>query len=351
MNNQKIYVLHKNGANEHYTALEYLLKEKNNKLIFREFSIFGNFFKSIFRLDWELFIKQCKNTLFILKLLFSRDLKIVLGIAPFDPKLLTLRKILRNHELYYHTSWTCWNGSFHPKRKKNTAKVMENWKAFLENDTKHIFTVTKKSKDELINNYLIPNEKISVVYHSLHPIFYNRDEEFNKKSLSFIYLGRLLPQKGIQELLDFFSENHKASLTIVGKGKEKELVEGFAEDNKNINYHCHISDKSKIASLIAKHEYLVLNSKKTHKWEELFGLVVIESMALGTIPIATEHSGPKEIINNDTGFLCKEGEIRTVISNLLKKKFSKSKKFENAIKESKKYHLKNIAKRWEPILN
>lgn len=350
MKNQCIYILHKSGAHNHYTGLNYLLSQKNISLKHREFSVFGNFFKSIFRLDWLLFIKQCKNTIFILKLIFTKGEKVVLGIAPFDPKLLALLPVLKKHKLYYHTSWTCWDGSFHPKRKKNTARVMAAWRSFLEKDAEHIFSVTQKSKSALLKNYSISQNQISVVYHSLKPEFYAPNHGEQKRKLSFIYLGRLLPQKGIQELLDFFSKNEDASLTIVGSGKETEVVKNYAASHENITYQNYLSDKAEVAKLIAKHEYLVLNSKKTSKWEELFGLVIIESMAQGTIPIATNHSGPKEIIDENTGFLCEEGHITNIISQLIENYDFDVTMSENAIRASKFYHVKNIAKNWEAIL-
>lgn len=350
MKTEKIYILHKNGAKGHYIALDHLLRQNNMQLVHREFSIFGNFFKSIIRLNRKLFIQQCKNTLFIVKLLFTKGEKVVLGIAPFDPKLLALKPLLKKHKLYYHTSWTCWDGSFHPKNKKNTAKVMANWRTFLEKDAEHIFSVTQKSKSELMENYSLSQNQISVVYHSLNPIFYTSNNHVQKRSLSFIYLGRLIPEKGIQELLDFFSIKNTAYLTIVGSGKEMEVIKNYAASHENITFQNYLTDKTEVVKLIAKHEYLVLNSKKTSKWEELFGLVIIESMAQGTIPIATHHSGPKEIIDENTGFLCEEGQISKIISHLIKKNNFDKTMSNNAIRASEFYHVDNIAKKWEAIL-
>jgi len=36
---KSIYILHKNGADSHYRALDNLLKKNNQKLVYREFSI------------------------------------------------------------------------------------------------------------------------------------------------------------------------------------------------------------------------------------------------------------------------------------------------------------------------
>ena len=345
-----IYILHKNGADSHYTALNHLLIKHRTTLKYREFSVFSDFFKSIFSLNGKLFKKQLINFGFIIRLLFSKNKKIVLGIAPFDSKLISLLVILKNHQVFYHTSWTYWDKSFHPKQKYNTSKVYEIWQQFLEEKCKHIFAVTQQSKDQLLTNYNIPNEKISIVYHALETVF-KTEFQTNKKPLSFIYFGRLVPQKGLKEVLDFFSKQKEASFTIVGDGKEKEFVKSIADQHDTIEYIPNTSNKEKLVQLLSTQQYLVLNSKRNSKWEELFGLAIIESMAQGVIPIATNHSGPKEIITKDVGFLCDEGDIVSVISERIKTNYFDKTMSEKAKEKAKYYLEESIAQRWQVILN
>lgn len=346
-----VYILHKNGANSHYTGLETLLKKEGIILKYREFSIFGAFFKSLFAFNIKLVKKQGVNVLFLLKLLLFKDIKVVLGIAPFDSKMIFLKNLLKKHKVYYHSSWTYWDGSFHPKQMKNTIKVKHAWKQFLENDVKHIFTVTAQSKKQLLSNFNIKSHSITIVYHALNPIFFKNNQYIIKKPLSFIYLGRLLPQKGILELLNYFSKQKKASFTIVGNGKEESIAKEFSSKYNNINFLPFTKDKDEIVDIISKHEYLLLNSKKTPKWEELFGLVIIECMAQGTIPIATNHSGPKEIITKDIGYLSDEGNICSLITERIKTKTFNLEISNNGRKKAKFYHVNAIAKLWNPILN
>ena len=194
------------------------------------------------------------------------------------------------------------------------------------------------------------NEKISVVYHALDSVF---ETEFttNKKPLSFIYFGRLVPQKGLKEVLDFFSKQKKARLTIIGDGKEKELIKSIADQYDTVDFIPYTSNKQKLVKLLSTQEYLVLNSKRNSKWEELFGLAIIESMAQGVIPIATNHSGPKEIITKDVGFLCDEGNITSVISERIKINYFDKNMSEKAKEKAKYYLEESIAQRWKIILN
>ncbi|MEX2349697.1 MAG: glycosyltransferase, partial [Flavobacteriaceae bacterium] len=91
-------------------------------------------------------------------------------------------------------------------------------------------------------------------------------------------------------------------------------------------------------------------SKRTSKWEELFGLVIIESMSQGVIPVSSSHSGPKEIITEGTGYLFEEGQMERTLINILEKKDSPNLKAAECIKISKHFLPKHIAERWKAIL-
>lgn len=343
-----IYVLHKQGANSHYMALDHLLAENAVELKYREFSVFTKIFKALRKFDLKALKKQFINSFFLFNLLFTRDKKIVLGIAPFDHKLIFLLKLLQRHQVYYHTSWTCWDKSFHPKRKKNSPRVFENWRFFLEEKTRHIFSVSQKGKTELLSNYDIPSGKISVVNHSL-PKQFATTSEISKKENSFLYVGRLVPQKGLIELLEFFKKQSEATFTIIGSGELQPKIQKYSEEFTNIIYRDYLTDKSELKKEFAQNEYLVLNSKRKQNWEELFGMVLIEGMSQGTIPVATDHSGPEEIIDLSTGFLCKEGNITEILSFLIKNHFDKEMS-QNAIIKSRKYLPESLAKNWQAVL-
>lgn len=349
MSSKTIYILHKNGAPSHYYGLAYLANKNGFEINYREFSVLSKFYKGIIKNNFALAGKQVTNAAFLLSLLFSKNKKIVLGIAPFDSKLATLLPFLKKHQIYYHTSWTCWDKTFHPKKKKNTPKVFQVWNDFLENKTTHIFSVTEKSKAEILKNYTLPNSKISVVHHSLHHAYLEYTSQERIKN-SFVYAGRLDKGKGIEELLTFASENHKATLTIVGEGKLKEVVKEYSANYTNIHFEGYISDKNKLKKQFGRHQFLVLNAKKTETWEELFGLIIIEAMSQGTLPIAPTHSGPKEIIQPSFGYLFEEGEITTTLARILEEKSFSESKSQLAMEASKKYHEKEVSKKWQAIL-
>ena len=350
MASKTVYILHKNGANSHYEALKHLLKTQDIELKYHEFSIFSTLFKALIKGKLSSVKKQLRNLVFIVKLLFTTRKAIVLAIAPFDSKLGRLLFLLKNHNVYYHTSWSYWDKSFHPKTKHVTPKVYSNWKYFLEKKALKIFTVTKQSKHQLLANYNIQEDNISVVYHALNPVF-STPLLTEKKRNSFIYLGRLLPEKGIEELLDFFSLHPQISLTIIGKGKLEKDVSYAAKHFKNITFIKHTSDIKTLKQQINNHEYVVLNSKRSKKWEELFGLIIIECMSQGLIPIAPSHTGPKEIITPDLGYIFEEGEIKNSLEDIIALPTFNQNMSLNAMAASKNYSVSAISKYWSPILN
>lgn len=345
---KKVYILHKNGAPSHYVGLDYLLKEQGASLVHREFSVFGTFFKAVFKGNGKALKKQIVNFCFLASLLFSKNKKIVLGIAPFDAKLGSLLFLLKNHQVYYHSSWTCWDKTFHPKRKNNSPKVFEKWRFMLEEKTAHIFVVTQRVKNALLENYKIDPSKISVVYHSLDLSFPSQNN-FNRAANSYISVGRIIPEKGIREMLDVFAARPTLKLTIVGSGSEENIVKEYAQKFENITFFGKTKNRQELFETMQKHQYLVLNSKKTATWEELFGLVIIEAMSQGLIVLSSNHSGPKEIINQNTGYLFEEGNLASTIDAVWQRAFP-TEMSENAIEHSKKYLSKNIAKLWKPIL-
>lgn len=340
-----IYVLHEYGAPSHYNALVELGKQNKFNVKFRTFNP-----KIIIR---DLFSKNIqeaiKSLLFIFSLPFSNRRKIVLGIAPFNKLLYPLSFLLKRHKIFYHTSYTCWDGSItaHPT---NSDKLKNYWINFIGKKTAHIFAVSQKTKTELINNFIADSAKISIVNHSYNiPINY----KYHKKDNSFIFVGRLIENKGILELLSTFSQLPEAKITIVGKGELEDIVLEYSRKYNNIIYQGYINGLENIIPLYQQNSFLLMNSHKTGRWEELFGIAIIEGMACGCVPLATNHPGPKEIITPGVdGFLFSEGDLKKVVSDLLSitdDVYQNIRK--QTIKRGQSFHCSQISSKWDPIIN
>jgi glycosyltransferase involved in cell wall biosynthesis len=345
---KEIYVLHEYGANTHYRALEYLASETDCIIKYHEFSIIRKFIKAIYRKDLLVLKKQLKNIVFLIQLLFTQNKKIVLGIAPYDIRLIFLNFILRRHQVYYHTSWTCWDRSFYPKKLFVGNWLIHFWEEFVKNTVVKIFAVSEVTKNEIIKNIEADDKKIVVVNHSFdNSVYYYQEREFKKRCL---YVGRFESQKGIDELLEYFSLKNNLHITLVGDGGLTDKVKEYANKYSNIKYISFVSDQKKLAKIYNEHDLLLLNSKKVGNWEELFGMVLIEAMACGVIPIATEHKGPSEIISDGIdGFLSSEIDFINKVDFVINSELNFDVVRNNAVVSAKKYSIKEITKRWEAI--
>lgn len=346
----KIYVLHEYGSNNHYNGLQYLCNQHQIKLIFREFQILRLIGSGIKHKKITQITKQLTNLLFLINLAFTSNKVIVLAIAPYNWRLKLLSYLLKNHQLYWHTSYTFFDPEKYPFLKNVPYKRIVFWKDFINSRIRHIFAVTERTKRCIIEYFEIDPNKISVVAHS-YKIDLSPNEIIPPPN-TFVYVGRIDYQKGIEEICNYFIQHPHLYLTLVGKGNQENYVKSIINTHPNIKYLGYISSITKLMPIYQKNAFFLLNSKRINYWEELFGQVLIESMSCGCIPIAVSHSGPKEIIeNNKNGILFEENQLRPAIDNILNLTEEQYLYLRNeAISKGKQFSWKKISERWSPIL-
>ena len=91
--NKEVIILHEVGKPAHYNALIHLLNKNNINFRFAEFHLLKNIVRSFKNRDLKKFTKQFKNLSILLELLFFKQKTIILGIAPYNFRLLILLKI------------------------------------------------------------------------------------------------------------------------------------------------------------------------------------------------------------------------------------------------------------------
>lgn len=349
---QNIFVLHQNGADSHYIGLVEYAADNNKKVIFREFSVLRLLVKGFIKLNKNLILKQFINFFWLVGLLLKKNQTIVVGIAPFDWRLVLLIPLFHKHKIYYHTSWTYWDGSKFPKKTTSllTKRVEITWKKFLEQLVIGIFTVTESAKRSLVKNYSIRSD-IYVVYHSL---FDNSDLKSSEKygeKITLVYVGRLVEEKGINEIIELSNKLDESRYTfkIVGSGPLRSKVNDYAATKSNLFYLGKVNNKNELAGIYNSSDILLLPSKQTVVWEELFGMVLIEAMSFGVIPISTNHVGPKEIITHGVnGFLMDESSIVTTMQSIIENLNTEEIRTiqNNSQKYSENYIKERIKGRW-----
>lgn len=231
--------------------------------------------------------------------------------------------------------------------------AIENLPSFkTESDLHHLsringfLSVAEPTSQALIKVFKIDKQKIYLTY--LPNVTVHCDLHSKQKKFCIGYLGRIVPEKGIDILFEAFHslENKNIRLIIAGDGwydyiKENEL-------NANIDYLGIIEDSSHILSRI---DVLIVPSLTTESWKEQFGRVIAEAFSIG-IPVIGSDSGSIPSVIGDAGLIYPEKspiELANRISTLANNKSlyeslscRAKKRFENYF--SVEAHAKCLAK-------
>lgn len=147
----------------------------------------------------------------------------------------------------------------------------------------------------------------------------------NTKEQKIVFLGRLVPRKGVIQLLDAFTEfsikypNQKqiTKLIIAGKGPLEMEVKRRVVENPMIEYVGYVEEKDK-PRLLADADLAVFPSISG----ESFGIVLIEAMAAGAkLILAGNNPGYLSVIGNKTDLIIdpmNTAEFARRINQLLK---------------------------------
>ncbi len=177
--------------------------------------------------------------------------------------------------------------------------------------SKHMGNVTLKSF-ALSRSFTVIYNMVDCMH--FHPVAGMRDEDL------LLYVGRIHPRKGLEELFKAFNfiheRNHRLKLKLIGP--------------ENPPYQQHL------LSLLTSSAYQAVNfqSKVPHteiveyyncaaltilpSRAEAFGLTIVESMACGTLPVcANRASGPEIIQHGVTGWLVNIDEAAEFASQVI----------------------------------
>lgn len=141
-------------------------------------------------------------------------------------------------------------------------------------------------------------------------------QTLNTKSsrLNVLFVGQLRPYKGVDVLLKAWRHlDGTADLHIVGDGHDCENLKMRATELglSSVTFHGSVSD-AQLQEFYAQAHVLVLPSTRK---AEAFGLVLLEGMAAGCVPIASSLPGVSDVVNT-TGFTFPVGDSK-ILSQIL----------------------------------
>jgi alpha-maltose-1-phosphate synthase len=155
--------------------------------------------------------------------------------------------------------------------------------------TDHFIAVTDKAKAALVIEGVSP-DKISVIPMGIDTKkFQPADKQVSQtKYINILTVARLVPEKGVLDLLEAFHSlkktHQKIKLYIVGDGPLRSELSGFKDVHlKQVSY-------AQMPGIYRQADIFVLGSHTTPLWEEQYGMCLVEAMASG-LPIVTTRSG------------------------------------------------------------
>lgn len=169
--------------------------------------------------------------------------------------------------------------------------------AFLRADG--VIAVSESVKQSLVSFLHIPAGKIQVIYNGtpLPPAPPVRSGTGSR----LIFAGRLIPEKGVALTLQAMALlPETVTLDIVGNGPEREPLEALA-DRLRIRHRARfLGTQQDVFRLLAQADIFV----HSPRWEEGFGLAVLEAMACGCICVCARTGAlPELITHGENGFL------------------------------------------------
>jgi glycosyltransferase involved in cell wall biosynthesis len=114
-----------------------------------------------------------------------------------------------------------------------------------------------------------------------------------------LFLGRLVPYKRVNDLLAAFSilkqRGRTYRLTVIGDGPERSALETIARDHQLEHLVTFVGRAvgSQLEEYLLCHKLMVVPSDR-----EAFGLVALEGIAAGLVPIGTLSGGLPEAVGN-----------------------------------------------------
>ena len=208
---------------------------------------------------------------------------------------------------------------------KDDLHKLTNWTKYSIKGAKHILAISKSTKDDIVKNYAVDPEKITVTYIGYDKKLFKHQSEEKIQSVKKIYkisgdyiifVGTLQPRKNLERLIEsFFRLTHQLQLVIVGKkGWLYDSIFKKVKDlgiEKKVIFTDYVPDND-LPSLICGAKAYILPSL----WEG-FGIPVIEAQACGVPVVVSNVSSLPEIVA-DSGILV-DPEKTDSIANGIKK--------------------------------
>lgn len=177
---------------------------------------------------------------------------------------------------------------------------LKNWTKFSAENADHIITISNFSKKDIVTQYNIKKEKITVTYPGYNKDIFYPSSKPSKYGSYIIYIGTVQPRKNLIRLIEAVSRIEGLVLIIVGKtrgeGKQGWMYEEILKTPKQLG----IEDKVKFLGFVPTedlpHLLVEADAFVMPSLYEGFGIPVLEAMACGVPVIVSNVSSLPEVV-------------------------------------------------------
>ena len=188
-----------------------------------------------------------------------------------------------------------------------------------------IATVSDFSKQDIINSYGIPSDKIDVLNNGYTSDWAPISDEtrkiaqtrFSGGSPYFIYVGSIHPRKNVQNIIagfDLFKDQHKTNFDLVIVGTpmwEKQATDWM----KNTRHAEHIHWAGRLEGKDLHHAIAGANALLLLSIYEGFGIPMVEAFACGT-PVLAAHNSALIEVGGDAVLFAAAEDVSDIASKL-----------------------------------
>lgn len=176
--------------------------------------------------------------------------------------------------------------------------------------------ISNSVKDSLYKELKLKRNRVEVVYNGVDLEKFHLGSYKKNNAFTFIYVGRLIEEKGVQNTIKALSMLPKSlpwRLWVVGEGSYKSTLEKMTENESCSDRIFFFGNRRDVPKLLDEADCFV----HLPQWEEGFGITIIEAMAAGKVCLCNDNGAIPEIIQDGyNGFLIPTQDIKATSNKM-----------------------------------
>lgn len=202
------------------------------------------------------------------------------------------------------------------KIKSLVVKLGDGLFCYGSKSAEYMFKLGVNPEKVLLKNNSVDNQKLESIFKEAKKYCQEKKQELGLRKFNFIFVGRLIKFKNIDNLLAAYKEINSSDwgLIILGNGSEEDKLKKYIADNQ-LEGVCFIDGKQwfEIPEFMALADVFILPS-----FSEPWGLVVNEAMACGMPVLVSERCGSAAdlVIENENGYTFDPFDIKEMASKM-----------------------------------